>query len=371
VNPDQRPRVPPQRLAWTALAGCLGATLAGLTIVRLSPAVGLWFNEVFCILGVAWAVTRWSGRAPAAYVRLTWPGLPSVLFASGLAVANFFGLALPIRAASEHFAPDALKDFDLTHVLDQFSTADTVLFATAAVLGAAFCEEFLFRGVVQQGLLAGGAHPAESILRGGLVFALFHLDPVGLLALFELGLLFGLLYHRTGSLLPGMVAHATQNATALALYFVGRRTQLPEGTEDVGARQLLALAGMGLTVLGMLFLLGRHFPQVWGRPRSQDFERPRVPLARAFAPWLVGASLFILGWFLADRRGLELGVVDVQVSLPSPRTDEPTEVHAARTEMEALRKRVRIGQAPLENYVESRRALAESLKEPHPAPPPK
>lgn len=368
MNTDQRPLVPPQRLAWTALAACLGATLAGLVVVRLSPAVGLWFNEVFCILGVAWAVTRSSGRAPAAYVRLTWPGLPAVAFAAALSVANFFGLALPIRAVSQHFAPDALKDFDITHVLDQFSSTDAVLFATAAVFGAAFCEEFLFRGVVQQGLSAGGAHPVEAIFRGGLVFALFHLDPVGLLALFELGLFFGLLYHRTGSLVPGMVAHATQNATALALYFVGRHTTLPESSEDIGARQLLALAGMGVTVLAMLFLLGRHFPKVWGRPRPASFERRRVPLARAFAPWLLGASLFVLGWFLADRRGMELGVLDLQVELPAARADEPSDVRSARADMETLRKSVRTGHAPLQSYLESRRALAASLKEGHPAP---
>ena len=107
MNFDPRPPLPPQRLAWTALAACLVATLVGQFMVRLSPAVGLWFNELFCLLGVTWAVTRWSGRAPAAYVRLSWPGFPAVLFAAALSVANFFGLAAPINALSEHFAPEA------------------------------------------------------------------------------------------------------------------------------------------------------------------------------------------------------------------------------------------------------------------------
>lgn len=370
MNFDQRPQLPPLRLAWTALAACLAATVGGSIIERLSPAVGLWFNEVFCILGVAWAVTRWSGRAPAAYVRLTWPGLPAMGFAAALSVANFLGLALPINALSQHFAPDTLKDaFDITHVLEQFSGLEVWLFATGAVLGAALCEEFLFRGLLLQGLSASGARPAEAIFLSGLVFSLFHLNPVAFLALLELGLFFGLLYHRTGSLLPSMAAHATQNATALALYFIGRRSPLPEATEEMGARQVMALAGMGVTVLAMLVLLGRHFPKVWGRPSAASFERPRISLSRAFAPWLVAASLCLLGWFLADRRGMELGVVDLQVELPDARANEPPDVHSARAELGALRAKVRAGKAPLQKYLENRRALADSLGETHPAPP--
>jgi uncharacterized protein len=366
VKTETRPPVPPQRLAWTALAACLAATLAGFVIERLSPAVGLWFNEVFCILGVAWAVTRWSGRAPAAYTRLTWPGLPAVLFAAALSVANFFGLAAPINAVSQAFAPDTLKDaFDVTHLIDQFSAVDVWLFASAAVVGAAFCEEFLFRGVVQQGLSAAGAHPAEAVFRTALIFALFHLNPVSLLALLELGLFFGLLYHRTGSLLPGMVAHATQNATALGIYFFARHYELP----DFGAAQVVGMAGMGCIVLVMLFLLGKQFPAVWGRPQPVEAERPRVSLSRAFAPWLVAASLCVLLWLLLDRRGVELGVADMRLDVPAARENEGPAVKAARTQMETLRKAVRTGKAPLESYLESRRALAELLGDKPPPPP--
>jgi membrane protease YdiL (CAAX protease family) len=362
VNLDPRPTVPPRRLAWITLAACLAATIFGFVVERFSPAVGLWFSETFCLLGVAWALTRWSGRAPAAYVGLRWPGLPAVVFASALAVANFFGLAAPINAISQHFAPAAWRDtFDVAHLVDQFSSVDLWVFATAAVVAAAFCEEFLFRGVLQHGLSEGGAHPAEAIVRTALVFALFHLNPVSVLALLELGLFFGLLYHRTGSLIPSMVAHATQNATALGLYFLARQSELAEASGEPSATQIVGMAGMGLVALAMLVQVGRHFPAVWGRRATANAERPRVSLGQAFAPWLVGASVFLFGWYLVDRRGMELGVVDLHVELPAPRPNEPPEVHSARTELEALRQRVRAGKAPLQSYLDSRRALAESL----------
>jgi uncharacterized protein len=335
--------------------------------------VGLWFNEVFCILGVAWAVTRWSGRAPAQYVRLSWPGFPALLFAAALSVANYIGLAAPINAISEHFAPETLKDaLDITRILSQLSVPEVWLFASAAFLAAPLCEEFLFRGVVLQGLAAGTGRKAEAVFLSALVFALFHLNPVNFLALLELGLFFGLLYQKTGSLLPGMVAHAAQNATTLGIYFFfeAHRTEAPEATGELGASNMAGLAGMGIVVLAMLFLFGRQVPSVWGRPQAKAFERPRISLGRALAPWLVGASVCLLGWYLVDRRGLELGVTDLQVDVPLARPDETAEVRTARADLDALRKRVHAGQAPLQSYLESRRALAQSLEEPRLAKPP-
>jgi uncharacterized protein len=364
VNLDPRPPVPPQRLAWTALAACLAATFGGIVIIRISPAGGLWFNEVFCILAVAWTVTRWSGRAPAAYVGLRWPGLPAVLFAAALSVANYIGLAGPINAVSEHFAPDSLKDaLDITHLLEQLSASELWLFGSAAVLAAPFCEEFLFRGVLQQGLARGSRRSLEAVFLSGLIFALFHMNPVSFLALFELGIFFGLLYQRTGSLVPGIVAHATQNATTLAIYYAFQFGRPETSETEMPASKIIGLAGMGIVViLALLFLVARRFPAVWGRPAAVNSERPRISLARALAPWLVGASVGLLGWYAIDRRSLELGVADLRVDVPAPRADEPSDAGAARSELEVLRKQVRAGQAPLHEYLERRRALAESLQ---------
>lgn len=367
MNFEPRPPVPPQRLAWTALTACFAATIAGAVVIRLNLPVGLWFNEVFCILGVSWAVTRWSGRAPAAYVKLRWPGLPVVAFAAALSVANYIGLAGPITVLSEQVAPEWLKDsLDIAHLLERLAPGELWFFSAGAVFAAAFCEEFLFRGLVQQGLSATRAFRGENVLLAALVFALFHVDPVRFFGLLELGLFFGVLYERTGSLWPGTVAHATQNATAVGIYFLF--------SGELAASKVAGLAGMGIVLLAMLVLLGRHFPSVWGRPEAAAAERPRIPLARALAPWLVSASVSLLGWYAADRRGVELGVADLQVELPAARTDESPDVRAARAELETLRKSVRGGTAPLQTYVDSRRALAASLAKHPPAaarPPPR
>lgn len=358
---DPRPPVSPSRLAWLTVAVCLPVLVLGLGLQLVSLPIGLWFTEIFGLLGVAWALTRWSGRSPVAHARLRWPGAPAVLFAAALSVANYFGLAIPLQGLSRSFFPaDWAEGMDPTRAFLQLAPADLWLTAAAAVLGAAFCEEFVFRGVVQRGFAAEGAHPGQAVVRAALLFALFHLNPVNFAALFEIGVFLGLLFLRTGSLVPGIVAHATQNAMVLAL-IVGERDAPPPAAADAGWRTYVGLGGIGLLVLSLLVLLARRFPVVWGTPHAEHPDRPRLPLARAFAPWLIGASAMLLAWGSVDRRGVELGLVDLRVQLPAPSATESEEVRSARTSLETLRGRVRRGQAPLGEYLGARRALAQSL----------
>ena len=72
--------------------------------------------------------------------------------------------------------------------------------------------------------------PGRPTARAGLVttafvFSAFHLDPVGFLARFELGLLFGLFFFRTGSLWPGIAAHAANNLVSTGSCTSPRRTR--------------------------------------------------------------------------------------------------------------------------------------------------
>jgi len=71
---------------------------------------------------------------------------------------------------------------------------------------AGICEEALFRGAIF-GLLQRKS-TAKAIIISAALFAVYHLNPWNLVPLFFIGVLFGLLRARSGSLVPGMVAHA-------------------------------------------------------------------------------------------------------------------------------------------------------------------
>lgn len=78
------------------------------------------------------------------------------------------------------------------------------------------CEELLFRGFLLRGMRRQLPAPAAVALTG-VLFGAFHLDPYRFLPTSLLGMLFGCMVIRTGSILPGMIAHAANNTIALTL----------------------------------------------------------------------------------------------------------------------------------------------------------
>ncbi|HEU4735118.1 MAG TPA: type II CAAX endopeptidase family protein [Kofleriaceae bacterium] len=117
--------------------------------------------------------------------------------------------------------------------------------ATFALVPAV-CEEILFRGVLARSL---GRHlrlvPAALI--SALVFAAYHHSLIQSLPTLTLGVLLGLIAIRADSVLPTIVAHALNNAAAIAM----SRAELPEVAAWFGSHPLLALVGCaGATALG-------------------------------------------------------------------------------------------------------------------------
>jgi uncharacterized protein len=85
----------------------------------------------------------------------------------------------------------------------------------AVAVAAPIVEELLFRGYLQTSLTTRFGAPV-AILLASLLFALVHMQPYAIPALMLIGLTFGYLYHRTGSLKVNIALHVVNNALALA-----------------------------------------------------------------------------------------------------------------------------------------------------------
>jgi membrane protease YdiL (CAAX protease family) len=85
-----------------------------------------------------------------------------------------------------------------------------------SVLLPAVVEELMFRGVLQSSLGSRGSLQSALIWQA-LAFALFHSDPLFILPPLLAGLLLGYLRLKSEHLLPPMLAHASLNASLLAL----------------------------------------------------------------------------------------------------------------------------------------------------------
>jgi membrane protease YdiL (CAAX protease family) len=87
----------------------------------------------------------------------------------------------------------------------------------AIVLLPAIGEELLFRGVLQNRLLAWMRNPHIAIWMAALVFSLVHFQFLGLLPRWILGALLGYIYYWSGNLLLAMWGHLVNNGVALLL----------------------------------------------------------------------------------------------------------------------------------------------------------
>ena len=79
---------------------------------------------------------------------------------------------------------------------------------------APILEELLFRGAIQGHLQGVLKHPWVAILIASFLFGVVHMNPAQIPFAFLLGAMFGWLYYRTGSLLPGIIGHVLNNSIA-------------------------------------------------------------------------------------------------------------------------------------------------------------
>ncbi len=104
----------------------------------------------------------------------------------------------------------------ILEVVERRATVELVLLGVSAVVLAPITEEALFRGMFFRRLMIY-AGPLAAWILPGLVFALAHWNPVGLVIYTWLGLVFAHAYLRTGRLWAAMLTHAGANAVTLSL----------------------------------------------------------------------------------------------------------------------------------------------------------
>ena len=87
----------------------------------------------------------------------------------------------------------------------------------SACILAPLCEEFLCRGIILRGILVTTASPRKAIFWSAFIFAFIHLNPWQAIPAFLIGLLFGWIYYRTGSLWATIFLHCLNNSVSTAL----------------------------------------------------------------------------------------------------------------------------------------------------------
>ncbi len=364
-SPPRTPWVDPRTVAIVATAVVFTAfVFAGLSVQPLNVAFGIWFTEIFVFFGLGWYVLRITGRHPARYTGLSSPSLASAAFGFVLGVVNFFAIVAPVQFISQSVLPKSWQQiYDMASIFQGQTPVELALIVASVSIGAPVCEEFFFRGILFQGLKAPGGPPQRALVLSAVVFSLFHLDPVGFLARVELGMLFGWLLLRTGSVWPGILAHAANNLVSTVLFFFSKDAEPSQVPTSKELLAFLFIALVGNAALAAVLAGARRFPSLLGGPpRPEVQEAPEGPaqlepfplMLRRAVPWVLAAALSLGAYVALDSRGIQLSVIDQKYQLrPVPR-DAPDALQAEREALRQLRIRARRGEVPIEAYAQER-----------------
>ena len=146
-----------------------------------------------------------------------------------------------------------------------------------SVLGP-ILEEVLFRGAIQGFLMRKFSNPWVGIVIASAIFGIVHLNPVQVFYAFFLGLVFGWLYYRTGSLMPCIVGHVLNNSlAALTMYFGIEEVEI---VEEMGmVSEVMSVALLVAVAACMVYLINAKqpaVPQPWRGVGDDDDELVKV-----------------------------------------------------------------------------------------------
>ncbi len=180
-----------------------------------------------------------------------------------IAVLLQFGLLFSLNFLNGYFV-DFLELFGYKSSME--STIPTLtgwnLLPAILVIGLlpAIFEETLFRGAVFGSMRKSGWGTWKAVFISGALFSLFHGNPEQTVYQFLCGAAFALLAQRSGSILPGILAHFLNNAAILTLNSFG------VGTEALSSAGKAALCiASGACLLGTLLFLCLEKKNVKGK----------------------------------------------------------------------------------------------------------
>ena len=164
----------------------------------------------------------------------------SILFA--IPIINFTGylnslITLPdsmgviedIIRELEHEASELMKSF-----LNVPSTGGYLVNLMIIAVLPAICEEFLFRGVFQRLFIEWTRNKHIGILVAAMMFSFFHLQFLGFIPRFLLGVYFGYLLVWSNTLWLPIAAHFINNAFAVTFYYFANQSPGLSWIDEIG-----------------------------------------------------------------------------------------------------------------------------------------
>lgn len=183
--------------------------------------------------------------------------------------AGFYFLVIAANCLTSAF--DMTNTTDLLLYENYMKGSSPVTVVLCVVIAPAFCEEMIFRGFFLNKLLKAHRSPVPAIIVSGLLFGILHFDLFKLPATTLMGIGWGYITYKTGSVMMPMIFHMLNNAYSVyALYSMGA-AYTEEAVEVIYAPEtfiFIAVVMLGISI-GPIFSGLRRFgsikPKTWMR----------------------------------------------------------------------------------------------------------
>jgi len=168
---------------------------------------------LFMLVPTIWIIKRWHTVHVLSYIRVS--RIPFLELGVAVAATVCF---IPVSGGISDFfvkqlnVPDFLAQIN-TQIFTSYSIGELLWLIVIVCITPALCEEVLFRGYFQRTLER--TLGIKSLFIAGIVFGLYHMQPLNLISLALLGCMFGYFYYRSKSLLPCIAAHFVNNLVAV------------------------------------------------------------------------------------------------------------------------------------------------------------
>ena len=175
------------------------------------------------------------------------------------------GLSIPLIVAGMLFINLCSEFLGLPDLMqDTFHGMSRNVFGIISIaIMAPLVEELLFRGAIQGYMLRKGMKPLHAILIASAIFGIVHMNPIQIPFAFAIGMIFGWLYYRTDSVVPGIVGHFINNSIACIQIATLTEEEFNTTTiEWLGVGPTYALFAISFAVMiGMFLYLKKHLPE--------------------------------------------------------------------------------------------------------------
>ena len=189
------------------------------------------------------------------------------------------GLSIPLIVAGMLFINLCSEFIGLPDLMqDTFRAMSRNVFGIISIaIMAPLVEELLFRGAIQGYMLRKGMKPLYTILIASAIFGIVHMNPIQIPFAFAIGLIFGWLYYRTGSVVPGIIGHFINNSIACLQMATLTEEEFNTTTiEWLGVGPTYALFAISFAVMiGMFLYLKKHLPA------APDYTSPSCHLEQS------------------------------------------------------------------------------------------